>query len=110
MPIEIEVNMKVPTLTVRLPNEPVKRIDNTFVRFGRRITTPALPKPGDSLALTAGANNLEFGCTVTRTEWHEEKELFVVSCTFSKRTLPFELYTALFDDPDWTTKQIGSGT
>ena len=106
MPTEIEVNMRVPTLTVRSPNEADKRIDNSSVRFTKRIEVPSLPKPGDVLALSTAGGRTTFECTVTRSDWHEEKALFVVACTYARRSLPFETYNALVNDDEWTMKQL----
>jgi hypothetical protein len=106
MPTEIEVNLRVPTLTVKTPNEPDRRIDNSTVRFLKRIEVPALPKPGELLSLTTNAGQTAFECTVTRSDWHEEKALFVVACTYAKRSLPVETYSALVNDTDWTMKQL----
>lgn len=106
MPTEIEVNMRVPTLTLRSPHEADRRIDNSLVRFTRRIQVPAVPKPGDVLALSIGGGATAFECTVTRANWHEEKMLFVVACTYSKRSLAPDTYTALVNDHEWTMKQL----
>jgi hypothetical protein len=106
MPTEIEVNLRVPTLTVKTPNEPDRRIDNSAVRFTKRIEVPALPKPGESLSLSTNSGQTTFDCTVTRSDWHEEKALFVVACTYAKRSLPVETYSALVNDTEWTMKQL----
>jgi hypothetical protein len=106
MPTEIEVNMRVPTLTVKAPNEPDRRIDNSAVRFLKRIEVPSLPKAGDSLSLSTDGGRTMFECTVTRSDWHEEKALFVVACTYAKRSLPVEIYSALVNDSEWTMKQL----
>ena len=106
MPTEIEVNMRVPTLTVRSPGEADKRIDNSSIRFTRRIQVPALPKPGDVLALSTAGGSATFECTVTRSDWHEEKALFVVACTYAKRSLAVDTYSALVNDGEWTMKQL----
>ena len=103
---EIEVNMRVPTLTVRSPSEADKRIDNSAVRFTRRIQVPALPKPGDVLSLSTAGGSAVFDCTVTRSDWHEEKALFVVACTYAKRSLTIDTYSALVNDNEWTMKQL----
>jgi hypothetical protein len=102
---EIEINLKLPTLTVKTPNEPDKRIDNSEVRFIRRIDMPALPKPGQSLQLTAGEDRT-VECTVTRSDWHEAKGLFVVSCNYAKRSVTPDLYGALVNDSGWTVKHL----
>ena|SRR2546421_8451192 len=106
MPTEIEVNLRVPTLTVKTANEPDRRIDNSAVRFTKRIEVPSLPKAGDMLSLSTDAGRQTFECTVTRSDWHEEKALFVVACTYAKRSLPVETYSALVNDTDWTMKQL----
>ena len=104
--MEVEVNMRVPSLTVRSPGERDTRIDNAAVRFTRRTSVPAIPKPGDSLVLTMNKGETTFECTVTRAEWHEEKALFVVSCSYSKRSVSMEMYNALVSDTDWTMKPL----
>ena len=106
MPTEIEVNMRVPTLTVRAANEPDRRIDNSAVRFTKRIEVPALPKPGELLALSTDGGRMTFECTVMRSDWNEEKGLFVVACTYAKRSLPVETYSALVNDNEWTMKPL----
>jgi hypothetical protein len=106
MPTEIEVNMRVPTLTVRAANEPDRRIDNSAVRFTKRIEVPALPKPGELLALSTDGGRTTFECTVMRSDWNEEKGLFVVACTYAKRSLPVETYSALVNDNEWTMKPL----
>jgi hypothetical protein len=103
---EIEVSMRVPTLTVRAPNEPDRRIDNSAVRFTRRIEVPALPKAGEVLSLSTGEGRTQFDCTVTRSDWSEEKGLFVVACTYAKRSLPVDTYNALVNDSQWTMKPL----
>ena len=106
MPTVIEVNLRVPTLTVKIPNEPDKRIDNSAVRFTKRIEVPSLPKAGDMLSLSTNGGQTAFECTVTRSDWHEEKALFVVACTYAKRSLPVDTYSALVNDSEWTMKQL----
>jgi hypothetical protein len=106
MATEIEVNMRVPTLTVRAPNEPDRRIDNSAVRFIKRIEVDVLPKAGEVLSLSTDGGKTTFECTVTRSDWHEEKGLFVVACTYAKRSLPVETYSALVNDSEWTMKPL----
>jgi hypothetical protein len=103
---EIEVSMRVPTLTVRAPNEPDRRIDNSAVRFTRRIDVPALPKAGEVLSLSTDEGRTQFDCTVTRSDWSEDKGLFVVACTYAKRSLPVDTYNALVSDAKWTMKPL----
>ena len=104
MPIDVEVNLKVPSLTVREPGKPDRRIDNSNVRFGKRMAVEAIPKPGEWLQLSAFGETFE--CTVSRSDWHESKNVFVVSCAFSPRSMTHAQLEALLNDPDWATKQL----
>jgi hypothetical protein len=106
MAIDIEVNLKIPSLSVRSPGQPDQRIDNGNVRFTKRITVEALPKPGESLALSTQAGE-PFECTVTRADWDDHKDLFVVSCSYSRRSIAAVEYNALVADSDWSAKQLG---
>ncbi|OLC51405.1 MAG: hypothetical protein AUH43_02800 [Acidobacteria bacterium 13_1_40CM_65_14] len=105
MPIDVEANMKIPRLTIRSANQPDKVIDNSTVRFIKRIQVPAIPKPGASLTLTTSGGQT-FESTVTRADWHEEKSIFIVSCNYAKRSISADDYHALVNDPDWTMKPL----
>ena len=106
MPIDVEVNLKVPSLTVRVPGKPEpQRIDNGSVRFTKRTTVEAIPKPGDWLPLSTRFGE-PFDCTVTRAEWDEEKNIFIVSCSYARRSITADEHTALLNDSDWATKQL----
>ena len=105
MAIEVEVNMKIPTLTLRSSTENDRKVDNKLVRFTKLIQVPVIPKPGDSLQLTTEPDS-EFACTVTRAEWHEQKAMFVVSCSYAKRSISSEDYHALVLDTGWRMKDL----
>jgi hypothetical protein len=103
--IEVEVNMKIPRVTIRAPGEADKIIDNSTVRFTTLITVPAIPKAGTALQLsTRGGDGFE--CMVTRSDWNEERSRFVVSCSYAKRSMSADEYGALVNDSDWTMKQL----
>ena len=105
MPIDVEVNVKIPSLTIRSSGAADQKIDNSAVRFMKRITVEAIPKPGDRLLLSAQSRE-PFESTVTRADWNEEKSIFIVSCAFSRRSITAEEQNALLNDPDWATKQL----
>ncbi len=105
MSIEVEVSMRIPTLTVRSATEPDKRIENSSVRFAKRVKVPSIPKSGTVLELTAN-RGVVFECTVTRADWHEERELFILSCSYAKRSISADEYDALINDSEWTMKQL----
>ena len=45
-------------------------------------------------------------CTVTRADWNDQRELFIVSCSYSKRSISPDEYGALVNDSDWTMKPL----
>ena len=47
-----------------------------------------------------------FESTVQRTDWHEERELFVVACQYSNKSLAADDYDALESDPDWQMRPL----
>ena len=100
MSMEVEVSLKIPTLTLRLPNQPDKRVDNASVRFKKLVELPAIPKPDTSLQMTTAAGQ-PFECTVIRADWHEERAMFIVSCKYAKRAISTDDYVTLVNDPDW---------
>ena len=105
MSIEVEANLRIPGLTVRSPSEADKIINNSSVRFTTLIKVPVIPKPGAPLVLTT-SNGYVLECTVTRADWSEDRSLFIVSCTYAKRSISFDEYTALVNDGGWTMKQL----
>ena len=105
MSIEVEVNLKIPRVTIKSPTEPTQVIDNSATRFTKLIQVPAVPKAGAVLQLTISAfQTIE--CTVTRSDWNDQRELFIVSCSYSKRSISPDEYGALVNDSDWTMKPL----
>ena len=107
MSIAVEVNLKIPGLTLRSSDQPVKVINNSAVRFTRMIEVPAIPQPGAALEVPVSAGVI-FGCTVTRAEWHEERAIFIISCQFAKPRISPDDYHALINSADWTQKLLGA--
>src|SRR5262249_17595184 len=105
MSFEVELNLKIPSLTIRAPGEPAARIDNGSVRFSKRLTVATLPKAGASLSVST-RDGEPFDCTVTRSDWHDGKNLFVVSCNHGRRSITSAEHAALLSDPDWATTQL----
>jgi hypothetical protein len=103
--IDVEVNMKIPRVTIRAAGQADKIIDNSTVRFTTLIKVPAIPKQGALLQLGT-RNGGAFECTVTRSDWSEEKSLFIVSCSYAKRSMSADEYGALVNDTDWNMKQL----
>jgi hypothetical protein len=98
---DVEVSLKIPSLTIRGADMAVKRIDNHPIRFKKRIVVPSIPKPGDPLQVTV-RSGATFDCTVVRADWSESAEIFVVTSTYARRSIAPSDYDALIADPDWT--------
>jgi hypothetical protein len=104
-PMEVEVSLRIPNMKVRALDEHGYPIDNSAVRFKKLLTVPSLPKPGESLQLTTRAGK-PFEARVTRSDWSEDRSLFVVSCQYANRSIQPDEYTALVNDPDWQMKPL----
>ena len=105
-PQTVEMNMRVPSLTVRTEGQEPRRVDNSGVRFLKQLELPAIPKPGTTLEMMIGPA-IRFPVTVTRADWSEDKNMFIVSCTHSNKSIPLASYEALVaDDSGWTMKPL----
>jgi hypothetical protein len=47
-----------------------------------------------------------FQCEVIRSDWHHEKNMFVIACRYSKRSISEAEYRALLDASDWQMKAL----
>jgi len=102
--IELEVNLRVPSLTVRDEGHPDRRINNASLRFTRRIQVDRVPQPDEILA--ASVWGTPFDCTVTRCDWSEEQNVLVAACVFARRTITRAEYEGLLSDPVWTKHEL----
>jgi len=103
--MNVEINLRIPRVKAPVKDQHGYPIDNGSVRYLRRITVPVLPKPGEVLRLTTRAGR-EIECEVTKADWDDGKELFVVYGRYSKRSIPAEEYHALIEDPDWEMRPL----
>lgn len=103
--MEVEINLRIPAVKDPLKDADGGSFSNVDVRFAKRVTAPRLPKPGDVVDLMTRSDGT-FQADVVRADWHEEKELFVVSCRYSGTSIPRSQYLALMGDPDWTRKPL----
>ncbi len=105
MPIAVEVNLRLPNISVRPAHEPARVISNADVRFIKMIEVPALPRVGDDLELST-RGGYAFAAIVKRLDWHDEKGLFVVGCQYANRSIPLEAYESVRADPDWAARSL----
>jgi hypothetical protein len=105
MSIDVEVNLAIPRIKNPILGENGYPIDNGTVRFTKLIQVPAIPQPGTPLRLSTSAGH-EFAATVTRSDWSEDRSMFIVSCKYANRSIPADECAALFADADWKMKQL----
>jgi hypothetical protein len=105
MAMEVEVSLRVPNMKVPALDENGYPIDNSAVRFRKKVTVPAIPKPGEPLQLTTRTGK-PFDSKVVRADWHDEKGMFVVSCQYGNRSISPDEYGALVNDPDWEMRPL----
>jgi hypothetical protein len=98
--MDVEIELRIPTFSIKTDDEETKRVDNSLVRFRKTIQVPAFPPPGSKIALSIGSN-LAFECIITRADWHEEKQRFVLACKYPKQKIVTHEYEALLSDPQW---------
>ena len=100
------INLRIPSLTVKQDVDAPRRVDNSMVRFLKTVDVAAIPKPGETLDVTADAMSAPFQCTVKRSDWDDRENIFIVSCAFAKASIPEADYRALVGSPDWTQKPL----
>ena len=102
----VEINLRIPSLRVRRDGEEApETIANSDVRFAKQIELDAIPKAGEVLTMTVGGGE-SFECEVVRTEWQDDKNMFVVACRYSKRSITPADYHALMAAPDWQVRPL----
>jgi hypothetical protein len=102
--ITLDVNLRLPNITVGNPQDGIRRITNTESRFWKVMEVPALPKVGDDLELSC--HSYVFQAIVKRVDWHDGKDRFVVACHYAKRSMAAAMYESLRADPDWTMRPL----
>src|SRR5258707_15067217 len=105
MLIDVEVNLRIPTVKEPAKDANGYPIRSADVRFIRLVSVPALPKPGALLHLQT-RDGMSIECEVHRADWSEGKERFIVYCKYSKRSIPADEYNALISDPDWEMRPL----
>jgi hypothetical protein len=105
----VEISLRIPSLRVNRPDkdgiDAMTVVTNSDVRFSKLIEVEAIPKPGDVLRMTVSAGGA-FDCEVVRSDWHHEKNKFVVACRYSKRSISPAEYQALMDSSDWQMRAL----
>ena len=103
--MDVEIELRIPTLTLKTEDEDISRIDNRLVRFRKVIEVPAFPQPGSKIQLSA-SSTLEFECVIARADWNEEKQKFVLACKYPRQRIFLEEYQAFLNDPQWERTEL----
>jgi hypothetical protein len=102
----VEISLRIPSLRVRREGkEAMETIANSEVRFTKQIELQAIPKPGAVLNMAISSGET-FECEVVRSEWHHEKNMFLIACRYSKRSISPAEYQALIDSSDWQVRAL----
>ena len=102
----VEISLRIPSLRVRKDGmDAPETITNSDVRFSTRMELESVPKPGAILELTGGVGQT-FECEVVRSDWHDDKNMFVVACRYSKRSISAADYHALMNAPGWQMRPL----
>lgn len=102
----VEISLRIPSLRVRKEETGVaETIANGEVRFSTHVDLETVPKPGAILALAVGSSQ-PFECEVVRSDWHDDKNGFVVACRYVKRSISHADYQALMNAPGWHVRTL----
>lgn len=102
----VEISLRIPSLRVRREGQDAaESIANGDVRFTKRVELPAIPKPGNVLTMAVSSGGT-FECGVVRSDWHDDKDMFVIACRYSKRSISPADYQALRYSSDWQVKAL----
>ena len=102
----VEISLRIPSLRVRTEGkEAPQTIANNDVRFFKQVELEAIPKAGEilTMALSSGGT---FECEVVRSDWHQDKNMFVIACRYSKRSISPAEYDALIGSSDWKARGL----
>lgn len=102
----VEISLRIPSLRVRREGkEGLETIANSDVRFSKQIELETIPKAGEVLHMSVAPGGT-FECEVVRSDWHHEKNMFVIACRYSKRSIALTDYQALMESPDWQVRAL----
>ena len=96
---QVELNLRIPNMKVRTKDENGYPIDHSTIRFRKVVEMPAIPAQGEVLPISASDRTLH--ATVVRSDWSEDRGMFIVSCTYANRSITVEDHAAVIGDPEW---------
>jgi hypothetical protein len=84
MPFLVEVNMKISGIMAQPDEHRIMVQPHHEVRFLKTMTLPAVPKVGTVIDAPVKPD-FTLPCRVTRVEWSEPRDMFVVSYRYAKK-------------------------
>ncbi|MGH9254567.1 MAG: hypothetical protein ACRD3C_08350 [Vicinamibacterales bacterium] len=102
----VEISLRIPSLRVRREGkEDAETIANSDVRFDKQVELETIPEPGAVLTMAVSSGGT-FECAVVRSDWEPDKNMFVIACRYSKRSISAAEYQALIDSSDWRVRAL----
>jgi hypothetical protein len=106
MPQTVEISLRIPSLRIRREDkDALETINNSDIRFSKKLELESIPKPGVVLTMNISSGET-FECDVVRSDWHHDKNMFVVACRYSKRSVSPTEYHALMNSSDWHMRAL----
>jgi hypothetical protein len=103
--MHVEISLRLPNISIReKEGREAFTANNTEIRFKKVVDLPQFPKNGEILTLETPAG--PFLCHVVRSDWNEDRHLFVISCQYGKRSISRTDYEAFLSDPTWELKPL----
>jgi hypothetical protein len=102
----VEISLRIPSLRIRREEtDTLETINNADIRFSKQIEVESIPKPGVVLTMAMSSGET-FECDVVRSDWHHGKNMFVIACRYSKRSVSPGEYHALMNSSDWQVRAL----
>jgi hypothetical protein len=106
MPQLVEISLRIPSIrAIRDGKDSPTTIANSDVRFTKQVQLKSIPKAGDILTMTLESAEA-FRCEVIRSDWHHDKNMFVIACRYAKRSISEAEYQAFLNAPDWHRRAL----
>jgi hypothetical protein len=102
----VEISLRIPSLRVHREGVGTpETIVNSDIRFSKLVELQVIPKPGVMLTMSVSSGGT-FDCEVVSSDWHHSKNIFVVACRYSRRSISHAEYQALVDSTDWQARNL----
>ena len=97
----VEIRLRIPSLRAHSQrSDSPSVIANDDVRFIKQVELEGIPRAGELLTMTT-ASGATFQCEVVRSDWDDDKNMFVIPCRYARRTISEAEYRGLMNASDW---------